>query len=177
MTRAPDAARFRWLVLAVFVLSSAINYLDRQALATLAPMVRAEFHLSNAQYGWILAAFSITYAASAPCAGMLIERGGRTVVYTADTRPTTALWREARKRNVRAVLAEVSFPDAQRDFALLVGHLTPRLLQDELAKLAMPEVPVFVYHLKPEHGDRIRRELAPLGARVSALEQDRTYEF
>jgi ACS family hexuronate transporter-like MFS transporter len=73
VTRAPDAARFRWLVLAVFVLSSAVNYLDRQALATLAPVVRAEFHLSNAQYGWILTAFSITYAASAPFAGMLID--------------------------------------------------------------------------------------------------------
>jgi sugar phosphate permease len=48
------AARFRWLVLAVFVLSSAINYLDRQSLATLAPLVRAEFHLSNTQYGLIL---------------------------------------------------------------------------------------------------------------------------
>jgi hypothetical protein len=31
VTPAPDAARFRWLVLAVFVLSSAINYLDRQS--------------------------------------------------------------------------------------------------------------------------------------------------
>ena len=67
------AARFRWLVLAVFVLSSAINYLDRQSLATLAPLVRAEFHLSNAQYGLILSAFSIAYMASAPFAGMLID--------------------------------------------------------------------------------------------------------
>jgi len=67
------AARFRWLVLAVFVLSSAINYLDRQSLATLAPLVRAEFHLSNTQYGLILTAFSIAYMASAPFAGMLID--------------------------------------------------------------------------------------------------------
>jgi hypothetical protein len=37
----------RWLLLSVFVLSSAINYLDRQSLATLAPLVRAEFHLSR----------------------------------------------------------------------------------------------------------------------------------
>ncbi len=73
MTPTPDAARFRWLVLAVFVLSSAINYLDRQSLATLAPLVRAEFHLSNTQYGLILTAFSITYMASAPLAGMLID--------------------------------------------------------------------------------------------------------
>jgi ACS family hexuronate transporter-like MFS transporter len=70
------AERFRWLLLAVFVLSSAINYLDRQALATLAPLVRAEFHLSRAEYGWILGVFSITYALSAPLAGMLTDRIG-----------------------------------------------------------------------------------------------------
>ena len=55
------------------MLSSAINYLDRQSLATLAPLVRAEFHLSNTQYGLILTAFSIAYMASAPFAGMLID--------------------------------------------------------------------------------------------------------
>jgi ACS family hexuronate transporter-like MFS transporter len=70
------ATRFRWLVLAVFVLSSAINYLDRQSLATLAPLVRAEFHLSNTQYGLILTAFSVAYMASAPFAGMLIDAIG-----------------------------------------------------------------------------------------------------
>jgi len=76
LTTAPAATRLRWLVLAVFVQSSAINYLDRQALATLAPLVRGEFHLSNAQYGLILTAFSITYAACAPLAGLLIDRAG-----------------------------------------------------------------------------------------------------
>ena len=66
----------RWLVIGVFFLSSSINYLDRQSLATLAPLFRSEFHLSNADYGWILAAFSITYAAAAPFAGLLIDRIG-----------------------------------------------------------------------------------------------------
>ena len=66
----------RWLVLGVFLLSSSINYLDRQSLATLAPLFRAEFHLNNADYGWILAAFSLTYAAAAPFAGLLIDRIG-----------------------------------------------------------------------------------------------------
>ncbi|MBV9742579.1 MAG: MFS transporter [Acidobacteriia bacterium] len=66
----------RWIVLLVFVLSTAINYLDRQTLATLAPLVRSEFHLSNAGYGLILTAFSITYALCAPFAGLLIDRVG-----------------------------------------------------------------------------------------------------
>jgi len=82
VTHSDDAAPARWLPLAVFLLSSAINYLDRQSLATLAPLVRAEFHLSNADYGLILAAFSITYAAGAPLAGMLIDRTGLSRVIT-----------------------------------------------------------------------------------------------
>ena len=44
--------RARWLVLAVFVLSTAINYLDRATLAAVAPAVMNEFHLNDAQYGW-----------------------------------------------------------------------------------------------------------------------------
>jgi ACS family hexuronate transporter-like MFS transporter len=66
----------RWLVLSVFVLSSTINFLDRQTLATLAPVLRSELRLSNAEYGWIVSAFSISYAACAPFAGLLIDRIG-----------------------------------------------------------------------------------------------------
>ncbi len=69
---------YRWAVMGVFVLCSTINYLDRQTLATLAPLVRADFHLNNAQYGLILSVFSIAYAACAPFAGMLIDRIGLT---------------------------------------------------------------------------------------------------
>ena len=67
---------YRWAVLAVFVLSTSINYLDRQTLASLAPLVKREMSLTNAQYGLILTAFSLTYAISAPFAGVLIDRIG-----------------------------------------------------------------------------------------------------
>ncbi len=70
------ADRFRWVALTVFVLSSAINYLDRQTLATVAPILRAEFRLSSEDYGWVLSVFSIAYAVSAPPAGMMIDRVG-----------------------------------------------------------------------------------------------------
>ena len=76
MRSATGTARLGWMVLAVFVLSSAINYLDRQTLAALAPLLQREFHLTREQYGWIVGAFSATYAASAPLAGMLIDRIG-----------------------------------------------------------------------------------------------------
>jgi len=68
----------RWAALGVFTLYSGLNFLDRQTLAALAPTLRAEFHLSNEDYGWILAAFSIAYAACSPVMGLLIDRLGLT---------------------------------------------------------------------------------------------------
>ena len=71
-----SAAPFRWLVLAVFVLSTTINMLDRATLAALAPAIAAEFRLSHEQYGWITAAFNLPYAVCAPFAGLLIDALG-----------------------------------------------------------------------------------------------------
>jgi ACS family hexuronate transporter-like MFS transporter len=68
----------RWFLLSLFLLSSTINYLDRQVLAGLAPLVKAEFLLNNRQYGWLASAFSIPYALGAPFAGFLIDRLGLT---------------------------------------------------------------------------------------------------
>ena len=76
MSTSREGARLRWLVLAIFVLSSAVNYLDRQTLAALAPLLQREFQLTREQYGWILGAFSAAYAAAAPITGLLIDRIG-----------------------------------------------------------------------------------------------------
>jgi ACS family hexuronate transporter-like MFS transporter len=73
-----NSERFRWLVLAIFVLSTAINMLDRATLAALAPVISSEFHLSHEQYGWITSAFNLPYALSAPFAGLLIDGIGLT---------------------------------------------------------------------------------------------------
>ena len=70
------ASRLRWLVLSVFVLSTALNYLDRLLLAALAPTLKSEFHLSNTQYGGVISVFSIVYALMAPVAGWFIDRVG-----------------------------------------------------------------------------------------------------
>ncbi len=66
----------RWVVIGVFAFSAALNYLDRQILAALAPVLRAEFDLSNADYGSVIAVFSIAYAAGAPLAGLFIDHFG-----------------------------------------------------------------------------------------------------
>ena len=66
----------RWIAIGVFVLSSSLNYLDRQLLAALAPTVRGEFQLTNEQYGLVISSFSLVYAVVAPAAGWFIDRVG-----------------------------------------------------------------------------------------------------
>ena len=66
----------RWVAIGIFILSSALNYLDRQLVPALAPALRVEFHLTNQQYGQILSVFSIMYAVTAPLGGLFIDRVG-----------------------------------------------------------------------------------------------------
>ncbi len=70
------ATRLRWIAIIVALFASTLNYLDRQLLAAAAPAIKAEFHLSNAEYGQLLAFFSVVYAATAPFAGAFIDRVG-----------------------------------------------------------------------------------------------------
>lgn len=70
------SGQLRWLAVVVVCLASGLNYLDRSVLSALAPTIIREFHLSAAQYGWVISAFSICYMISSPVMGLLIDRMG-----------------------------------------------------------------------------------------------------
>ena len=62
----------------VLLLSAAlcINYIDRGNLATAAPLIQDELHLSSTQLGFLLSAFFWTYVLAMAPAGWLAERFG-----------------------------------------------------------------------------------------------------
>jgi ACS family hexuronate transporter-like MFS transporter len=66
----------RWVAVSIFVLSSTLNYLDRLLLPALAPIILAEFRLTQEDYGRVLMVFAIVYALCSPVAGLLIDRFG-----------------------------------------------------------------------------------------------------
>lgn len=70
--------RWRWLAISIFLLSAVLNFLDRQILAQLAPVLQEDLGLSLVQYGWLISAFSAVYACSAPLGGWLLDRFGLT---------------------------------------------------------------------------------------------------
>ncbi|WP_410881525.1 3',5'-cyclic-nucleotide phosphodiesterase [Myroides sp. DW712] len=70
-------------------------------------------------------------------------------------------------KNLKTILLEVSFPNSQPEH-LLFGHLTPKLLNEELSKLAqysglekLNDLTIIVTHLKPSGNqiEEIKREL------------------
>jgi ACS family hexuronate transporter-like MFS transporter len=68
--------RMRWIVLGFLLALSIINFIDRQTLSVLAPHLRQVFHLSNTDYGRIVAAFSFGMMAAEFPMGMLMDRLG-----------------------------------------------------------------------------------------------------
>lgn len=70
---------WRWVIIALIFLGTVVNYFDRLALPTLAPVLRTEFHLTNVQYAWIANAFLIVYALSMFGWGAVFDRLGNRV--------------------------------------------------------------------------------------------------
>ncbi|MCL6640190.1 MAG: 3',5'-cyclic-nucleotide phosphodiesterase [Candidatus Rokubacteria bacterium] len=111
-----------------------------------------------------------------PTVGFIIHDGSRGFVYSGDTGPTAALWKAVRGlTGVRAIVLECAFPNRLADLADASGHMTPALIERELDKLP-PDVPVWIFHVKPQFYEETAEELARLGtSRVQILEQDKSY--
>ncbi|MGH7995984.1 MAG: MFS transporter, partial [Opitutaceae bacterium] len=77
MEKAPRRrGAFRWGVCLLLLAATVLSYLDRQTVAICAPAISKEFHLSNEQFGGLLAAFRWTYAAAQVPAGWLADLFG-----------------------------------------------------------------------------------------------------
>ena len=65
--------RYRWVICAMLFFATTVNYLDRQVLSLLQPMLEEEFHWTDNDYGTITAIFSLFYAISMLFAGRFID--------------------------------------------------------------------------------------------------------
>lgn len=111
-----------------------------------------------------------------PGVGFIVHDGNVGFVYSGDTGPTDALWRAMRgQTGLRAVILECAFPNRLGHIARLARHMTPALIERELEKMP-PDVPVWVFHVKPSFYEETAAEIARIpGGRVSVVEQDKTY--
>ncbi len=87
-----------------------------------------------------------------PCTGFLLDQDGMQFIYTADTGATDRIWEIANAQtNLQGIIMDCSFPNAYQHLADISGHLTPNGMIKELEKFeALSDVPVYLYHMKPE---------------------------
>lgn len=95
--------------------------------------------------------------------GFVVSDGQDAIAVSGDTGPTSRFWKKVNAQpRLRALLVELSFPNALQRLADVSGHLTPRTLAGELAKLDRNGCPILLYHLKPAHAAELKREVARL---------------
>lgn len=63
----------RWIVTALLTLSTILNFIDRQTLSILAPLLRDKFHISVEGYSHVVAAFLIAYSVMYTFGGRFVD--------------------------------------------------------------------------------------------------------
>jgi MFS transporter, ACS family, hexuronate transporter len=74
--------RYRWVICALLFFATTINYIDRQVLGILAPVLQNEIGWTEIQYGYIVTAFQAAYALGLLVVGGLIDRYGTKLGYS-----------------------------------------------------------------------------------------------
>ena len=80
--------------------------------------------------------------------------------------------------DVRALVMETAFRDAEHELAGISKHLCPSQLREELAQLRSP-AEVFITHIKPGEVDAVMSEIGALatGHRISAVVSGQVMHF
>src|SRR5580704_3977273 len=71
----PDylSPRRRWTIAGILFLATAINYVDRQTLSVLEPLLKDRFRMTNTDYANIVNAFLVSYTIMYVLGGRIID--------------------------------------------------------------------------------------------------------
>ncbi len=67
------ASKYPWIVVGLLWFCGFFNYADRQAVTSVYPLLKEEFHLNNEQLGLLGSAFMVVYAVCSPFSGYLVD--------------------------------------------------------------------------------------------------------
>src|SRR6476469_8502553 len=68
---------YSWVLVGLLSIMAFLNYLDRQAIFSMFPLLQSELKLTNVQLGLLSAAFLWIYGLLSPVAGFIADRFGR----------------------------------------------------------------------------------------------------
>src|ERR1700704_4650053 len=78
---AKKIGHYRWRICSLLFFATTLNYMDRQILGLLAPVLQTKIGWNEIQYGYIVTAFQAAYAIGLLFMGSLIDRVGTRIGY------------------------------------------------------------------------------------------------
>lgn len=73
---------YRWIILALLFFATTINYIDRQIIGLLKPILEVEFNWTETDFAHIITAFTAAYAIGLLVMGRLIDKLGTKIGYS-----------------------------------------------------------------------------------------------
>ena len=103
---------------------------------------------------------SIPVNHAVPAVGYLLSSGKGSIAFSGDTTVTEEFWKVLNANgDLKHVIIETSFLDADEQLSRISKHLCPSMLAGELRKLK-PGPQIHITHLMPGYEDDIMREIA-----------------
>lgn len=114
-----------------------------------------------------------------PAVSFHLESSVGSLVFTGDTATQDIFWEQVNRiRNLKYLIIETAFSNAEKDLALMSKHLCPSLLAVELLKLKLnPQI--YISHLKPGESELTMREIGECvkGFSPQLLMNGQVFEF
>ena len=73
--------RYRWVICALLFFATTINYIDRQILSLIKPILDEQLHWTNEQFGYVNSAFQGAYGIGLVAFGWFIDKFGTKIGY------------------------------------------------------------------------------------------------
>ena len=73
--------KYRWTICTLVFFATTVNYLDRQVIGILKPVLETDIGLGEAEYGYIVSAFQLAYAIGMLAVGRIIDKLGTKLGY------------------------------------------------------------------------------------------------
>ncbi len=73
--------KYRWTICTLVFFATTVNYLDRQVIGILKPVLETDLGIGEAEYGYIVSAFQFSYAIGMLLMGRIIDKMGTKLGY------------------------------------------------------------------------------------------------
>jgi ACS family hexuronate transporter-like MFS transporter len=83
--KSQNVGSYRWIVCGLLFFATTIIYIDRQVFGILAPVLQKDIGWNELEYGYIISAFSGSYALGLLFVGRFIDKVGTKIGYTLST--------------------------------------------------------------------------------------------